>query len=398
MPRLEHGGDVRQAHRTRAPTGRGRASARPTPPRTRRSRATTHSASIIEPGRARREQQGDGPAEPQHAAHAAGQRQLAGARERSRSHDDISARNDCTETSSRPMRSIAPTGSSALLRRAPEGRPAADRRARHLGAAARARGAAPARGDDVAGVGAAAAQRRAHRGAHLAAQRGRAPRCSARRPGGADPGARARGSRRPAGCRRPATTAWSMSRAFSGAVPRPTRARNSSRPISAASGPRAARSGSRRARPSRRLSRRASRPPSSKCTTKRSQPRGAGSSSIAMRPAMPRCRPEHRPVAGGLDPHRLAAAVRGGQLAADERVGDLAGRVRAADVAVAVVDGDDAPEQGATLDRRARTLSLRKLRHPDAVSQSARCGRARQLSARGRRSDALRARRPRRRA
>jgi hypothetical protein len=68
---------------------------------------------------------------------------------------------------------------------------------------------------------------------------------------------------------------------------------------------------------------------------------------------------EHRPVARGLDPHRLAPAVRGGQLAADERVGDLAGRVRAAHVGVAVVDPDDAPEKGAALDRRPGTLSLR---------------------------------------
>ena len=85
--------------------------------------------------------------------------------------------------------------------------------------------------------------------------------------------------------------------------------------------------------------------------------------------------PEHRPVARGLDPHRLAAAVRGGQLAADERVGDLAGRVRAAHVAVAVVDVDDAPEQRAALDRRARTLGLGQLRHPEQSPRTRGAGR-----------------------
>ena len=99
--------------------------------------------------------------------------------------------------------------------------------------------------------------------------------------------------------------------------------------------------------------------------TKRSQPRGRGLLVDRDAPGHAEVQAEHRPVAGGLDPHRLAAAVRGGQLAADERVGDLAGRVRAADVAVGVVDGDDAPAQRAALDRRPRALSLRQLRHPE---------------------------------
>ena len=79
--------------------------------------------------------------------------------------------------------------------------------------------------------------------------------------------------------------------------------------------------------------------------------------------------PEHRPIVRGLDPHRLAAAVRRGQLAADERVGDLARRVRAAHVAVAVLHADDAPEQRAALDGRPGALSLRELRHPGQSSR-----------------------------
>src|SRR3954454_11431106 len=59
---------------------------------------------------------------------------------------------------------------SALLRRTPEGRPSCDGGALHLGPAARAHRAAPARRDHVAGVRPAAADGRARRGTHLAAQ------------------------------------------------------------------------------------------------------------------------------------------------------------------------------------------------------------------------------------
>ena len=59
----------------------------------------------------------------------------------------------------------------------------------------------------------------------------------------------------------PATCSWSSSCAFSGAVPRPTRSRNSAGLMSAASGPTCVKSGSRTARPRRRLSCSARRPP-----------------------------------------------------------------------------------------------------------------------------------------
>ena len=102
-----------------------------------------------------------------------------------------------------------------------------------------------------------------------------------------------------------------MIRAFSGAVPRPTRARNASRPTSAASGPTPVRSGSRRTRPSRRLSRSASIPPSSKRIVKRSHfgpsaPRTrspAAESSTTIRPAMPRWMPRSGPSPSSVSTH-----------------------------------------------------------------------------------------------
>ena len=123
---------------------------------------------------------------------------------RSWPHDDISARSRGTQTSSsqyahdrpEPDHQRCSAGHQKVVR------PPTVARCISV-AAARAQGAAPARGDHVAGVGAAAADRRAHRGAHLAAQAvelrgaqptGRAARIQA---------ARARGSRRPAGCPRP---------------------------------------------------------------------------------------------------------------------------------------------------------------------------------------------------
>ena len=94
----------------------------------------------------------------------------------------------------------------------------------------------------------------------------------------------------------PAITPWSSSRAFNGAVPRPTRARNVSRPTSAASGPTWAKSGSSSARPSRRLSCSASRPPPANSIAKRSQLPGAGGASTSIRPDIPRCSPSTGPV------------------------------------------------------------------------------------------------------
>ena len=77
----------------------------------------------------------------------------------------------------------------------------------------------------------------------------------------------------------------------------------------------------------------------------------------------PEVQAEHGPIPGGLQPHRLAAAVGVEQPAADERVGDLARRVRAADVRVGVVDGDDLAVQRALGDQRAGSLDLGQLRH-----------------------------------
>ena len=115
--------------------------------------------------------------------------------------------------------------------------------------------------------------------------------------------ARARAPRRPAGCPTPASTAWSMIRAFTGMRLRATRARKSLREISAASGPRRSIAGSRRTRPRRRLSRSVIAPPSSNAIEKRSQrsrsTRGRGSPasspSTTIRPAIPRWMPSAGP-------------------------------------------------------------------------------------------------------
>ena len=159
----------------------------------------------------------------------------------------------------------------------------------------------------------------------------------------------------------PEITPWSSSRAFSGAVPRPTRSRNTSRPTSAASGPTCEKSGSRTARPSRRLSRSASRPPSANSRTNRSQLRGAGASIDGEAAGHPEVQAELRPAVR-LRPQELAAPVRLHQPVPDQRRGHLAGRVRAADVRVAVVDRDDlaADDQ---LELPARAFGLGQLGH-----------------------------------
>ena len=158
----------------------------------------------------------------------------------------------------------------------------------------------------------------------------------------------------------PAITPWSSSRALSGAVPRPTRARKAARETSAASGPTCEKSGAMSARPSRRLSRSASRPPSANSSENRSQCRGAGGSSTTIRPAIPRCRPSSGPRR--LDPEELAAPVAAQQPLPDQRRRDLARRVRAADVGVAIVDRDDLAVERA-VDLNAGALGLGELGH-----------------------------------
>ena len=94
-------------------------------------------------------------------------------------------------------------------------------------------------------------------------------------------------------------------------APRPTRARNSARPTRRRRG-RAARGPARgRARPRRRLSRRTSRPPSANARVKRSQTglrptrwgRRRSSSSITIRPAIPRCSPSSGPAPPSVSNH-----------------------------------------------------------------------------------------------
>ena len=138
----------------------------------------------------------------------------------------------------------------------------------------------------------------------------------------------------------PEITPWSSSRAFSGAVPRPTRLRNSSRPTSAASGPTCEKSGS---------SIGAAEP----ALVAQGQPAAVGELEHEAVPVARRGRlvdgeaarhaevqAELRPAVR-LRPQELAAPVRLHQPVPDQRGGHLAGRVRAADVGVAVVDRDD---------------------------------------------------------
>ena len=260
-------------------------------------RATTHSGSIVEPGQGQGEQQRDGPAR-------------ATAR-RSRGWP----------APARPgwRAARAPTTTSAPAVAAP--RPpcpvcARPRRDRIISAAPpgtrRSCGRRPSRAPSrrrSAGTGRRAGARRSRR--RCGRRRGASPSASRRAPRGA--GGRApsvlsspagrRGSRRArqrissaSRLPTPATTAWSMSRAFSGAaaaaharaelVARDLGGVGAQRRRGRAPGARGP-GGACRAGPAA--------PPSSKCTTKRSQPRGAGSSSIAMRPAMPRCRPSTGP-------------------------------------------------------------------------------------------------------
>ena len=180
------------------------------------------------------------------------------------SHPAFSHRSD-----DRPERSRLTVG-------APERRTSADRGTFDRGAATRARCAALAVRDEVAGVHAALADGVAGGGAQDAPQVVELLRRSARPRRGAGRAAPATASRRPAGCRRPAIERWSSSRAFSAIDPRPTRSRNMSRETTAASGPTWSKSGLISARPSRRLSCSAIRLPSANSSTKRSQ-RSCGS-------------------------------------------------------------------------------------------------------------------------
>ena len=64
----------------------------------------------------------------------------------------------------------------------------------------------------------------------------------------------------------------------------------------------------------------------------------------------------------GLQPHELAAPVRGGERVADQRGGDLSRLVGPGHVGVAVIDGDDPPAEDG-LERPARSLDFGQLRH-----------------------------------
>ena len=182
-------------------------------------KATAHCASMLVPGRASVIRRVTAPLSHSTPLTRPARASSPGVSSRSWPDDDISARRYVT----RPPFSHARTRSSVLFRRTPEGRPAADGGALHLGAAARAQGAAPARGDHVAGVGPAAADRRARGGAHLAPQAvellgaqpaGRAARIQAGAPEDLV-GQQVAHARDDALVHR---------RAFRGAVPRPTRA------------------------------------------------------------------------------------------------------------------------------------------------------------------------------
>ena len=163
-----------------------------------------------------------------------------------------------------------------------------------------------------------------------------------------------------------------MIRAFSGAVPRPDARAERLAPDQRGVGADARRGRARDARARAgacRAARAARRPRSASVKRSHSGPSAprtrspAAASSTTIRPAIPRCRPRSGPSVVGLDPHRLAAAVRRVSVAADERVGDLPGACGPADVGVAVVDGGDAAAERPRLDQRPRSLDLGKLRH-----------------------------------
>ena len=183
-------------------------------------RATANCASMLVPGRASVSRRVTAPLSHSTPLTRAASATSPGLSSRSWPHDDISARRCVTWTSLSHARSVARTGSSVLLRRAPERGAPADRGALHLGAAARAEAAAPARRRSRRRCGrrrcgSPRASRRAARAAG-----GRARRRSARRPGGADRRARQRvssASRLPT----PAIAPWSSSRAFIGERPAP---------------------------------------------------------------------------------------------------------------------------------------------------------------------------------
>ena len=197
----------------------------------------------------------------------------------------------------RPTTTLRSDPLSGLADRAPERRPAADRRALELravsaGSARRARGAGSGRPVWAPPLRIASRSRRADRAPQRVELRGRE-----RRPPGVagSCGARQRissASRLPT----PAITPWSSSRALTGAPPRPKRTRNvvavdlggvgaDVREVRVRA--RRGRGGACRAAPCR--------PPSANSSAKRSQSRGASASSTTMRPAIPRCRPSSGP-------------------------------------------------------------------------------------------------------
>ena len=145
---------------------------------------------------------------------------------------------------------------------------------------------------------------------------------------------------------------------MSGALPRPTRSRNSAREISAASGPMCGEVGLDHGR-GRAAACRAARAGRRRRSRSRSGPSGAAParSSTTIRPAIPRCRPSSGPPSS-VSTHRNLPRRCARQPRPDERGGDLARRVRPADVGVAVVDGRRSRGRArARSARRARSAS-----------------------------------------
>ena len=288
-----------------------------------------------------------------------------------------------------PSRPHAPPAHARLARRAPVRRAPADRRrapspSRSAGRRRRARRSG------ITSPVCTPPWRIAERIAARSSRRSRSSSSSRQLAGepAAARAARARASRRPAGCRRPASAPWSSSRALIGAVPRPTR-----RAERVAADLGRVRADVREVR----LEQRAAEP----ALVAQREPAAVGELEreavpVARRgrlvdvdpPGHPEVQPEHR--AARLHPEELAAPVAALERRGRQRARDLARRVRAADVGVAVVDGDDLAAEGA-LDLPARALGLGQLGHEARKGTTARAphGRRARASA-ARQLDALR--------
>ena len=207
----------------------------------------------------------------------------------------------------------------------------ADRVPREQRLAARARAALLPRGHEAPGMHAAVADRVPDRRAQLAAQAVELlDRQLARRP----PRAQLRAPQVSSASRlpTPAITPWSSSRAFSGAVPRPTRSRKSSRADLGGVRPDVGEVGldHRAAEPALVAQRH---PPAVGELEREAVPAaGASSSSTAIRPAMPRCRPSSGPPSPVSThrnfPRRCAWSAAGRRAPRRSRPGRGAGRRR----------------------------------------------------------------------